>query len=493
MKKDKIIGLIVALFMISACSEDFLDRKPLGDLADGTYWITANDLEYAVNGIYIPFATANRGVGQNWISMANLPAGDMKATMNTEFFQMESLEFTPTNSRIGSLWYVCFDGISRANRVITRGQAMDIDETFKKEKIAEAIFLRGFYYLNLVRAYGAVPLLIEEQTGSSDLYPARTPKTDVLAQMENDFTKAAADLPAKWGDANTGRATKGAALGYLALTNLYQEKWADAITNTEALFALNQYELLPEYSDIYKHDNENTTESLFEAQFRADADLEIGGGGWAYTRGSLLQTRTAPSGIGTQYIPWGGWGVYIPSTEVLNAFEPNDSRRNQIISVGESYTFIQGNTYTMTEGATQTGLALTKYWYGQNSSGSIYDRKNIIVLKFSEALLNYAEALAHAGRIPEAYIQINKIRNRAMLTDKTSTSSVEECITDINKERRVENLFEQNFWYDLTRTKQAANFVKTNYDRDLADYKYLFPLPQGELDVNPSLVQNPGY
>jgi hypothetical protein len=463
-----------------------MDKGPLGELADNSFWLTTSDLEYAVNGIYTYFATEGN-VGESWITMSNLPAGDINDTGDSEKLQIGALDFKSTNGRINTVWFSCYEGISAANRVINRAQTMNIDDTFKNQKIAEAQFLRGFYYFNLVRAYGDVPLLVDEQTPSSDLYPKRTPKADVLAQMVKDFTDAASVLPTKWDDANIGRATKGSALGFMALTNLYQEKWNDAITNTEAIFALNQYALLLNYSDVYKYGNENTKESLFEAQFRDELT------GWAGNRGTLLQTLSAPRGIGTQYIAWGGWGVFYPSVNVLTAFEPGDSRRGQIISAGQSFTFIQGNAYTMTQDAFPSGLAITKYWFGLLPSGNDHDPKNIIMLKFSEVLLNYAEALARANRISDAYVQINKIRTRAGLPDKNPSSTIEECITDINKERRVEILFEQNFWYDLTRTKQAAKFVQDNYGKTLPDYKYLFPLPQSELDNNLSLVQNSGY
>jgi hypothetical protein len=443
-------------------------------------------LEYAVNGIYLPFATEDNA-GEMWISIANLPVGDMVANEDAKKLQLGDLDFKATNDFLNSMWFSSYDAISRANRAINRAQAMNIDATFKNQKIGEAKFLRGFYYLILVRAYGDVPLIIEEQTPLSDLYPKRTPKSEVLAQMVKDFTEAAAVLPTKWDDANVGRATKGSALGYIALTNLYQEKWADAITNTEAIFALNQYSLLPNYSDVYKYGNENTQESLFEAQFRIELN------GWAGNRGTLLQTLTAPRGIGTQYIAWGGWGVFCPSEKVLTAFEAGDSRRGQIISAGQSFTFIQGNTFTMSQNNFPSGLAITKYWFGLLPSGDDHDPKNLIMLKYSEALLNYAEALARANKISECYVQINKIRTRVGLPNKNPTASIEECITDINKERRVENLFEQNFWFDLTRTKQAAKFVMDNYGKTLADNKYLFPLPQNELANNLSLVQNPGY
>jgi len=486
MRKDKIIGLIIALFVISACSKDFMDKKPLGELADNAFWQTTTDLENAVNGIYLPFATGDN-VGENWLVVANLPVGDIQPTESAENIQLAGLDFKATNARLNTIWFSCYDGISRANQTINRSQAMNVDAAFKNQKIGEAKFLRGFYYLLLVRTYGDVPLIVEEQTPLSDQYPIRTLKTDVLTQMGKDFSDAAAVLPAKWDNANVGRATKGSALGYLALTNLYQEKWTDAIANTQALIALNQYALLAKYSDVYKYGNENTKESLFEAQFREEMN------GWAGNRGHLLQTLTSPRGIGLQFIAWGGWGVFIPSPKVLTAFETGDSRRGQILSDGQTFTFMPGNVFTMKQNLTLTGLALNKYWYGILPSGNDHAPTNIIMLKYSEALLNYAEALARANKITDAYVEINKIRTRAGLPNKNVTASIEECITDINKERRVENLFEQNFWFDLTRTKQAAKFVQDNYGKTLSDNKYLFPLPQNELANNLSLVQNPGY
>lgn len=486
MRKDNIIGFIIALFLISACSKDFMDKKPLGELADNAFWQTAIDLENAVNGIYLPFSTGDN-MGELWISLANLPAGDMQPTEDASKMQLAALDFKATSSYISSIWYTCYDGISRANRAINRAEAMNIDAAFKVQKIGEAKFLRGFYYLMLVRAYGDVPLIIEEQTPLSDLYPKRTAKADILAQIIKDFTEALAALPAKWDDTNVGRATKGSALGYMALTNLYQEKWTEAISNTEAIFALNQYALLAKYSDVYKYGNENTSEALFQAQYRL---VNVG---WAGNMGHLLSPFTVPRGSGDLYDAWGGWGVFCPSQKVLSAFETGDTRRIQIVSDGQSHTNPDGAVFVMKQSATPTGLALTKYWYGRNSLDSGFSDQDIITLKFSEAILNYAEALARANRISDAYVQINKIRTRAGLPDKAPGASIEICITDINKERRVENLFEQNFWYDLTRTKQAAKFLLDNYGKTLADNKYLYPLPQNELAVNLSLVQNPGY
>jgi len=484
MKKYKIFPFISIICILTACSENFLDKAPMGDVSDAAFWKTQSDLENAVNGIYYVIRDRDaRNIAQFWPFAANIPMNDMQQTQILEAVDIANMKWNSTNIWLNAIWNSMYMGATRANVVISRGSKMDnIDATFRDIKIGEAKFLRGFYYLMLVRAYGDVPLLLEEQTDPKIL-PKRSPKADVLTQIVKDFTDAVAVLPTRWDDANIGRATKGTALGYLAIANLYQENWDAAITNSEAIFNLNQYSLLPDHKDLYKWHNENTSESLFECQFRDDP-----------TDGHFMEYFLEPT-IATADMGCdpNGWGVLYPSNEFRAAFEPGDKRRWQILSKGEKLELIGGITFTMdSTSATPNGLACAKYWVGRLPSNNNPDQ-NIILLKFSEVILNYAEALANKNRFSDAYAQINRIRNRAGLPDKPTVNDLQTCIQDINKERRIENFWDQNGWYDLTRTKQAKKFLKDVYGIDMPDKNYLFPIPQSELDLNPNLTQNPGY
>ncbi len=474
--------IIVALFLLNACSKSFLDEQPLGDVSDAAFWKSETDLTAAVNGVYYVIRDRDaRNIAQFFPFAANIPMNDIQETSYGDDIDIAHMIFSPTNVWLQAIWNGGFFGVTRANIVISRAQNMKIDETFKQTKVAEAKCLRGFYYLMLVRAYGDVPLITTEQTNAS-LRPARAPMADVLTQMVQDFTDAAAVLPVSWDDANLGRVTKGTALAYLALTNLYQADWNSAIANSEAVIGLNKYVLLPNHKDMYQWQNENTNESLFEAQFRDDP-----------TDGHFLEffleptTATADMGCSPN-----GWGVLFPSNEFRAAFEPGDTRRWQILSKGQTLNLMGGVTFTMdSTSATPNGLVCAKYWVGHPPSGNS-PFKNIIILKYAEVLLNYAEALANANRFSDAYIQINKIRTRAGLPGK-SASDLATCIADINKERRIENFMDENGWWDLTRTKQAAKFLHDIYGITMADKNYLFPIPQVELANNPNLTQNPGY
>ena len=202
---------------------------------------------------------------------------------------------------------------------------MQIDENFRNQKIGEAKCLRAYFYLHLVRAYGDVPLIITEQTASSDPYPSRTPKKEVLDQMVKDLIDAANTLPDKWDDANIGRVTKGTALALLELTHLYREDWGAAIMAFEQLESLGVYKLLPNYMDAYRWNNENNSESILENQL---ADVQR----MALWLQHMLGPRDATAEGG------GMWGVYLPTQKLFDAMEPGDDRSKQFLTPGQSIT-----------------------------------------------------------------------------------------------------------------------------------------------------------
>jgi hypothetical protein len=133
----------------------------------------------------------------------------------------------------------------------------------------------------------------------------------------------------------------------------------------------------------------------------------------------------------------------------------------------------------------------TKWWIG-GGDWSTGGGQNLPQLRFAEVLLNYAEILNELDRTAEAYTHINRVRARAGLAPKTP-STKEACMDDIMQERRVEICSEFNWWYHLTRTGRAVDFVKEQYNRDMPEYMNIYPIPQRQLDLSTALKQNPGY
>ncbi|MBC8154951.1 MAG: RagB/SusD family nutrient uptake outer membrane protein [Bacteroidetes bacterium] len=482
MFKKVLIGgtcLCITLLGLWSCKDSFLEFTPTDRISDAAYWKTASDFQAGVNAAY--FALQWDASADSWQALAGMPAGDVKPTEDANYFTLESLQYASNNGQVNAAWNSCWTIITRANLVLTRIEPVSIPDADKKKIIGEAKFLRGFAYFLLARNFGDVPLITAEQTAASPTDVPRTPVAQVYDQIVKDLTEAAASLPTKWDNANVGRATRGSALGYLAYTHMYQKQWPNAAKATEDLVALGTYNLVKDYRKVFDLANENNEESVFEVQYR-DSQL-----GWGPSRnGHYFPQKQAPRGIGDDYSPYGGWGVQIPTKQLVNAFEKGDTRRAAcILAPGEKYY-----GFTMDSLKTPTGYAFTKYWVGPSKND--HSPLNLPQLRFAEVLLHYAEILNETGKIVEAYAQLNRVRARAGLAPKPVGDKVK-CMEDIAQEWRVETFAEFNFWYELTRTGRAAAFVQKEYGRTLAPFRTLFPIPQSELDLNKALNQNPGY
>jgi tetratricopeptide (TPR) repeat protein len=474
-------AFMLLMLAYHSCTDKFLEVNPQNDITDANFWKNEKDFEAGVNAAY--FALQWDGASFPWYALANMPTGDLKPNENDEHFNLEKLNFQAINGQFASAWRACYTIISRTNLVLKQLETttVNLNTDLKTRLTGESKFLRGFAYFMLARGWGDVPLIVDVQTASSPKDIAKTPVAQIWQQVIKDLSEASEVLPVMYDEANTGRATKGAALGYLAFTYMYTKEWQKAAEATEALLALNRYDLVPEYKQVFALENENNEESVFEVQYR-DSQL-----GWGASRnGHYLSQHLAPRGIGEQYAPYGGWGNQLPTQQAINAFEPGDKRRPaQILLPGETYV-----GFTMESKWTTTGFAYTKWWLGPSKNDHV--AQNLPQLRFAEVLLNYAEILNELGRTPEAYIHINRVRERAGLPPKEAGNK-EKAMDDIMQERRVEILIEYNMWYHLTRTGRAADFVQKEYGRTLAPHMYLFPIPQSELDANKALEQNIGY
>ncbi len=483
-KKIKI--LLASIFGIAvaySCGDQFLETVPQNAITDAAYWKNDKDFESGVNAAY--FSLQWDGASFPWFVLANIPTGDVKPNENNDFFSIEALNFLATNGEFRNSWSACYQIITRSNLVVSRiekAAAGEISAPMKQRLSGEAKFLRGFAYFNLARMFGGVPLITDEQSANSAIDVAKAPVEQIWQQVIKDLTDAAAALPAKYDDANLGRATKGAALGYLAYAQMYVKDWAKAAKASEDLVAVGTYNLVPDYKKSFAQENENNEETVFEVQYR-DSQL-----GWGPSRnGHYFPQHLAPRGIGEEYAPYGGWGNQLPTDQIVKAFEKNDKRRQaQILVEGDPAYF----GFKMEKKWTTTGYCFTKWWQGPNTND--HSLINLKQLRFAEVLLNYAEIQNELGKTADAYTHINRVRARAGLAAKVVGTKAQ-CMDDIMQERRVETVCEYNNWYQLTRTGRAADFLRKEYGRALKPFQVLFPIPQAELDINKALVQNPGY
>ncbi len=501
------LGGITLPLLFTACKKSFLDIQPQdGSITSESFWKSKKDFDAAIIATYRTMNNTNAG-GDNWISTPNSLLNEMLP--NEGFIDLQN-EFQ-TSSRLNwwSSFYLMVHSANQPIANITKGNLSDAD---RKVVLAEAKFLRGFAYFNLTRAFGGVPIVLVPKSASDSREDARATEQASWQQVTADLKDAADGLPAQWDAANVGRATKGAALAYLANAYMYTKDWTSAAAAFAALQALNVYSLMPSPREVFSEKNENNKESVFEIQFTQGFEngwATDGSGGGGASNVHFLGNQSSPGGAGTEYAPAGGWGGYILATGLASSFEAGDRRRFAftqggktiypwIVAADESY---QGEAmqspYLLTAGTVTTNACCTKYWMGPNSptipgGSDAGDGQNLIQMRYAEVLLNYAETQAALGDLSGAYTKLNLIRTRAGLTARP-LSGAAAFDKDLLNERRHELFWEPNLYFHLSRKKQLVDYLQNNYQKAFKSFWYYWPIPQSEIDQNKALVQNPGY
>lgn len=499
----KYLTIILVSLAIASCSEDFLtvDSKDL--LSDSDFFNTESDAQAVLIGVY--------GMLQDDDAFSNIrDAADVEWAMSGDLYEMDgsagrielhSLSLPPTNVRVTNLYKRAYQGIGRANVVISRVAQMDnLEEDSKSSIIAQAKFLRGLFYYRLANYYGGVPLILEELDASSDLAIPRSSVKEIWQQVKKDLEDAAAVLPISWTGSDVGRVTKTAALGFLVKASLWEEEWDEAVMFSEEIIATEAHALLPQFRDVFRETNENNKEILFSTQFRPSLDGE----------GNNLVIRSAPRGAPSEFVGGGAWSNFVPATQWVNAFETNQDgeikdRRYLDVIIGPGDPHQDMPKYSLPlnvpSGMSSSGYILTKYWQAPAVGGA---GVNPPILRFAEVLLNYAEALNEVGRSKEAIQQINIVRERAGLKPKSSTLSTKEVLDAIFYERRMEFIWEPGGAFsDLNRRGRFISFIRANRPNfntlNIENKPWLsttpirFPIPKEALDNNKALEQNPHY
>ncbi|MEI9909411.1 MAG: RagB/SusD family nutrient uptake outer membrane protein [Bacteroidota bacterium] len=323
---NKIIAVlgIGALFLIASCKKNFLDVPPQGQQPAEQFWTSEGDATKAVNSIYanlrgwteVAFAPiALESLGSDDTETGSDPSDGSVPFMNT----YNNFTVTSTQGQLSDFWIGRYQTINLCNQVIDNIPAINMDANLKARYIAEAKFIRAYEYFRLVRAFGDVPLRLHLPKDASEYNIPRTPKTEVWAAIEQDLTDAAGILPNSYTGADVGRATKGAALSFHAKAALYQAKWADVKTYTDLVAGLSIYSLFSNYEQLFRIQNENNTESVFEVQAK-------------HIPGNCDASNSQYSQVqGVRSVARGGWGFHVPTTDLSNAYEAGDPRKDATI------------------------------------------------------------------------------------------------------------------------------------------------------------------
>ena len=509
MMKNTLIKYALALGFASslyACG-DFLTEVNPNDPNEEGFFIGAEEAIESVNGAYA--SLQSRGLYKRQYYPIEYLAGDFAPTdgAGAQWEALYELNIEPTNPEITStLWNDAFTGISRANFALEKVSAMtddQLDPTLRDRLIGEAKFLRGLYYFHLVTVFGKVPIIDHVINGSDDLdfKPERDEIADVWAFIEQDFTEAAAALPKfeDYGDGDVGRASKGAAQGFLAKSHVYQEEWDAAVAAFRELLSkpdeYGAYALTENYNDNFSEATENNSESLFEVQFFSGLGNEwAGDDSGADTESGYFATHFGPYDFGNAY----------PSQKLNNFFDANttgdDVRRFYTIArPGDDWN---GTTVYLTDPGTGELFFTPRIPSAGGNSGVrkyvigvgepfLQSGNNIRLMRLADVLLLYAEALNETGATAEAYELVNQVRARAEADPLPTGLDQNGFRQAIKAERRLELTFEQFRWLDVIRWGDAPT---TFADRGFVEGKHEYlPISQGDLLLNENLEQTSGY
>ncbi|MFY0629004.1 MAG: RagB/SusD family nutrient uptake outer membrane protein [Flavobacteriaceae bacterium] len=485
--KIKFIAVIV-LTAILSCSDDFVDVTSNAENSED-FFNTEQDYQNALIGAYDLLQSTYVNVLLGEIASDNTLCGGESATDVIGFQEIDDMTHTPVNANLRDLWGWMWSGVNRANYILEFQDKIDF--TGKDQVIAQARFLRAYYYFELVKWFGDVPLIVDQRILFGDQFNVdRTPKADVYAQIELDLIYAAGILPTV--QAEQGRVTKGAAQALLGKAYLYQDKFTDASQVLEDLILTGPYDLVTDYNTIFEEAGENNIESVFEVQY---TDLE--GAGFGCLQCSEGNVAVGFSGIRNYDGPdfSSGFSFNVPVQEAYDAFDVDDLRRDVAILDIDAWATSTGATFGT--GFEHTGYFNRKYIPRTRSAGAqgdlnLTNPNNYRSIRFADVLLMAAEAFNRGG-IDDAKAQtyLNRVRRRAfgdMLHDVTSTGST---LTDaIYLERRLELVGEGHRFFDLVRTGRAASaingFVTGKHE--------VFPIPVIEIELTGNRwAQNPGY
>jgi hypothetical protein len=395
-----------------------------------------------------------------------------------------------------------------------------MDEELKERIIAEARFLRGFYYYHGTIMYKDIPLITELPENPEDLYPVQVSAAQIWEQVYQDMSAALDVLPTKqeYPAEDMGRVTTGAVAGYLAKAYMFNDRFEDAAPLLRSIIDQERgsYSLVANYRDNFTVKNENNSESLFEIQF----DKKVGGTtlGWV---GEPASDWSKTSGKARTYAPLGyGWGDITPTDWIFEEYQQDstvDGEPDPRLRANFFYDYpgvkVYGDTWEdcLIANKATVPYYIRKYLNDDTDPDEVEWRSaiNERILRYADILLLYAECLNEMGQTAQAYQYIQMVRDRARLPDlvtKKPGMTREEMRMQISHERAVEFAFEGLRYIDLLRwgwLNQDAG-AGTNpmldslaaHDEEFATLppgREYMAIPQGELDVNPNINQLPGW
>ncbi len=494
--------LMLALGVIfTGCTKDWLEVTPKGTELEDNYYQNADEAFAGLVAIYDQVGGTSGGY-INKFTVA-LPASDDHFAGGGGPTDVNNLQvisnytLDPATGPQGELWDRGFNGVFRANVLISKLPDIPMDDNLKKRFMAESKFLRAYFYFDLVRFFKNIPLF-KEPIPASEMYKVvQADPAEVYSFIIQDLKDAIEDLPPTVPvDTEGGRATVGAARALLGKVYLQLEDYAPAaeqfkeVNGEPGETSQFGYSLLPNYNDLWDFDNKQNAESIFSVNHTDKAQWD-NWGCIACAEGNWINTMCAPRNynrldtIAPDY--FSGWSFFV-ITNQLESFMQGDPRYDYTIA--DVQALEDDGLITYEKGYQNTGFFIKKFIPLQsdvNEGGNVFGNfdQNIYDIRLADTYLLEAEALVMSGGdIGRAQALLDAVRARVELP------SVAVTMEAIKTERRMELAGEGHRWFDLVRWGDAADALA--FKGFVAGRNEILPIPLLELE-NTLLEQNKEY
>jgi starch-binding outer membrane protein, SusD/RagB family len=494
MKRIQIISAFLAILLLTNC-EDFLDQRPEATIpSSGLDYSKAENTFLPVSASYAKLRNYGAHgfpfIGAFEVTSDNADKGSSPED-NPPMKELDDLTYESTNGLVNDLWISYYDIVSGANHAIHQMPLFIAalpnasDKLYARQCQGEAKVIRAYAYFNLTRLFGRVPVIdtILSSRQLSDVLQSTT--EELYTIIETDLSEAIDILPISYKQDWAGRINKYTAMAIKAKVHLYKQEWDSVASITDKIIASGRYSLLADFREVFSIDGENSKESLFEIQ---SSTLGKTTGDQTYMEYAYVQGPRGNTPASMQ-----GWGFCTPSTDLISFFES----RGEIIRPATTLLYRGTKTpegdsikYNCTN-PVYNGKVYTPDVYNKwNFNGYGFDY-NIRILRYSDILLMFAEAKAQGATVASisglsADDAVNLVRERAGLLPLSGVT-----VQQILDERRAELAMEEDRFFDLVRTGQAASVLHSKGFQ--TGKNELFPIPSAQLQLNLKLTQNPGY
>ncbi|MCM5663176.1 RagB/SusD family nutrient uptake outer membrane protein [Galbibacter mesophilus] len=483
------IKIYIALVAISIVSCDTLEQEPISVIASENFFQNEEQVNAALSATYDVLQSG--AIGRDF--KASATAASDESTTSSSGGNNNRANDHAINADHGparDLWRALYQGIHRTNDIIENlpnisDPALDLDNR-REQYMGEARFLRGFFYWNLLKWYGPVPVILNT-TQSSDpavLNVERTPLPQVYEQVIEDLEYGEQFLPTQYASEvfTRGRATKGAAQAVLSKVFLRRaytdfadggDFQASADYAKKVIDNSGLYRLVPadNYFTMFEAGAGNTSESIFEIQTET---IEINSSDDLYRE--FEASENGPRARAR----------IVPNQKLIDAFNtfPGDIRKDAVLKPMDPEQ--------------NAGFS---FYINKHNVGEGQLIPNLVLIRLADIMLVRAEALNALNQTADAIALLNTVRNRAQIPPTTATSPAD-IFQAIQDERFVELAFEGHRWHDLSRFPAnnyewaRMEYAETEERSQMSEdetYQLLWPINNRELDVNDKLEQNPGY